>query len=237
MNLGVWPTGSVTYGKMVMNIESLSQTIRAAGIFPVRVEFTHPQESDLRFSGTLEEYLAAVQALKSPVVFVCTFELTEDSFIYEADEAESLEEDEEMEAVDLRSIEPKLRNFMTRIGETGWFLLATPLTNGNLTFDIKEEWWEQLYELLDAATESVEEDRSAAFERIKAEEEQRKRTMLKQLQSLINDTAFQRLKTQKAMREYAVERFPELMEWNSVDLKEEIQNLAARIEAKGLGRK
>lgn len=218
-----------------MDVESLSKKIRATGIFPIQVAVTHHQDSDMRVTGSLEDYLAAVQALKSPVVFIGTFELAADDFIYDGEDDDDL--DEESEEVDLRKIEPKLRSYSARIGETGWFQLAAPMSNGSLTFSIEEEWWTKLYELLDAAKESVQESWSAAKEELDAEEERRKSAVLKKVQSLIGDVDFQKLKTQKAMREYALEKFPDLIEWDGFELKEVIQNLAARIEAKGLGRK
>ncbi|MGH7239836.1 MAG: hypothetical protein ACREHG_07185 [Candidatus Saccharimonadales bacterium] len=221
-----------------MNIELLSQSIRSAGLFPVRVELTHDQDEDMRVSGSLEDYLAAVKALQSPVIFIGTFELTERYFIYEADDNRLGEdEDDDGEEMDLRTIQPKLKSYSSRIGETGWFQLAAPMANGSLTFSIEEEWWTQFYEILDAAKESVQEDRSAAQEEVEAEEERQKDVARKKLQNFINNEDFRRLKTQKAMREYAIDKYPELAEWDNFELKEEIQNLAARIEAKGLGRK
>ncbi len=74
-------------------------------------------------------------------------------------------------------------------------------------------------------------------EEIEAEEERQKDAARKKLQGFINNEEFQRLKTQKAMREYAINKYPELEELESFDLKKEIQNLAARIEAKGISRK
>jgi hypothetical protein len=46
-----------------------------------------------------------------------------------------------------------------------------------------------------------------------------------------------RLPTQRAMRAYAIEEFPDLETLDEGDLKLEIQNLKARIDAKGLRRK
>lgn len=190
------------------------------------------------FKGSLEDYLSAVQALKSPVVFICEFHLTEEDFIYE-DEDEDEYDDFHVgaEEIDLRKVEPKLRSYSSKINETGWFQLASPMSNGSLTFSIKEEWWHEVYELLDETKESVKERRSAAKDEFRVNEERRKVATLKKLQNLIGDVDFQKLKTQKAMREYALDKYPELVEWDGLELKEEIQNLAARIEAKGLGRK
>lgn len=201
------------------------------------VAVMHDQGTDLLMTGSFEDYLAAVKALRSLVIFIETLELTEEDFIYAGEDDDNFGEDEDVEEIDLREVEPKLRNFLSRMGETGWVQLAAPMANGSLTYIIEEGWWTQLYDLIDAANESVHENRSAAQEQKDAEEEQQKNVTRNRLQSLINDADFQRLKTQKAMREYAVEKYPELMEWDNIEIKGEIQNLAARIEAKGLGRK
>ena len=216
-----------------MNIELLTQHINSAGLFPVRVEFTHDQNADMQVLGSFDDYLAAVKSLQSPVIFIGTFELMEEHFICESDD-DSFEEDEE---VDLCKIQPELKKYSSKIGETGWFQLAAPMRNGSLTFNIKEEWWIQFHELLSAAKESVEEERNTMQEEIEAEEERQKDAARKKLQGFINNEEFQRLKTQKAMREYAINKYPELEELESFDLKKEIQNLAARIEAKGISRK
>ena len=89
----------------LMNIELLTQHINSAGLFPVRVEFTHDQNADMQVLGSFDDYLAAVKSLQSPVIFIGTFELMEEHFICESDD-DSFEEDEE---VDLCKIQPELK--------------------------------------------------------------------------------------------------------------------------------
>jgi hypothetical protein len=57
------------------------------------------------------------------------------------------------------------------------------------------------------------------------------RAMLAKLRGLVDDKKFACLPTQKAMLQYAIRKFPELQDLNPADLKLEIQELKARIDA------
>ncbi|MGH8283621.1 MAG: hypothetical protein ACRESE_07215 [Gammaproteobacteria bacterium] len=65
-----------------------------------------------------------------------------------------------------------------------------------------------------------------------AEEQEAK--LIKILRNLIGDPEFIRLPTQKAMKAYALEIHPELQDLEESVIRDEIQVLDGKIEAKGL---
>jgi len=180
-----------------MDVEFLLKKIRDEGVFPVQVEITYNQDSDLKVMGSLDDYISAVMALKSPIIFIGKFELNEDDFFYQDGDDEEYDFSEKSEKIDLRKIEPELCSYNAHIDEVGWFQLAAPMSNGSLTFSIEEEWWTKFFEILNEAKESVKEGRSVARQKLEAEEEKRKTAAFKKVQSLISDVDFQKLKTQK----------------------------------------
>lgn len=91
--------------------------------------------------------------------------------------------------------------------------------------------------LRETATDQVDDDIVASEAKARADQQSRDRNALDALGGLINDANFARLPTQKAMAAYAFDQFPELQTVDEYALKAEIQNLHAKIKAKGLDRK
>lgn len=216
-----------------MDTAELIETIRSSGCFPIQVVVTHSQDADLRFVGSLTDYLAAVKAVKAVAVFVCALDFSESSLIYEGAE-DDLEADE-YDPVDLRTIEPKLRAYTARIGEIGMHILAAPLPQGCLTYSMIEPWYTEVEDLIESAEEAADESRTNAEDNEEAEADARRAKEIASLQVLIVDSTFQALKTQKAKQEYVLDRFPDLDELSRPELNEEIRNIIARIEAKKAG--
>ena len=54
---------------------------------------------------------------------------------------------------------------------------------------------------------------------------------MERLHGLVDDPKFARMPTQKAMMQYALRKLPELKDFDSADLKNEIQIIKAKIDA------
>ena len=87
-------------------------------------------------------------------------------------------------------------------------------------------------EIIDAQMEAEEDELLAKEEEQQAEVMQRLEDAVKQLRTLISDKHFSGLSTQRAMKAYAIDKIPELEELDDARLKVEIQNIAAKIEAR-----
>lgn len=184
----------------------------------------------------MDEYLEAVKSLRSDVIFISAIRITEEHFLYLDDDDED-EDDADADIIDLCSVVPELNKLKKRIGEDGHFDLSVSITSGNLSFSIHEEWMEHLVELLNKARDLVNENRDSELALIREEEIAKSKEVLKKLHGLISDKDFVRLPTQRAMQEYAIDKFPELEDVADHDLKLEIQSLKAKIQAKGLAKK
>ncbi len=226
-----------------MNIDELVNKIVSEGCFPIRVESVSVKDTNrnLIFAGDLDEFLKAAKAMKADVIFVASTAFDEDEFTYEFDELDEDDEDEsegvEDESIYLPSVTPSLNKFNNYIGQDCAFQLSIITTSNTLDFYIRESWWDEFIEMHDEAIEKVNENREAILSTQRAEREAKQKEALKSLKTLINDSTFTNLRTQKAMLAYAIEKIPELEDIDRMTLHSEIQNLNAKIEAKGLGRK
>lgn len=221
-----------------MEIESLREKLRAAKLYPVQVEGSPVDENSRghRFIGSLEEYLDAMRAIAAPAVFIRT-EAFDDLHFFHSPESQDDQPDDDSELIDLRSIATGLRTFERHIGAIAMFRLSATLTTDSLDFVINEPWWIDFLKLRETATDQVDGDLAAAEAKSKADQQSRDRNALAALNGLISDPNFAHLPTQKAMIAYAVDQIPELESVDETALKVEIQNLHAKIKAKGLDRK
>ncbi|HTE41006.1 MAG TPA: hypothetical protein VK629_09250 [Steroidobacteraceae bacterium] len=210
-----------------MNVNELLDTVRSAGITPILVDAVPVDRSGVTPVGTLEDYAKALRALGVSVVLVETVALDDEDFYYVDDESD---EDNEGARMDLRSASPKLRSFEARIGEVGFIRFWAPSSHGDLVHEIADDWWPSFCELADTARDDIETRLSAEIEQRDIEEENQRKKGLELLGQLIEDASFQKLRTQRAMLEYALENYPDLQEWDTSDLKDEIRSLAAKLE-------
>jgi len=237
-----------------MTLKELTQIFASKNIHLIRVENMDDRndKADLSFIGTLDEYIKAIEVLGAKAVFVSTITLTEEHFVHTPRQIstsrntwpfptpgikriEEIIEDEDEDEYDLCSVIDELEEFKSRIGEDGYFeLLAC-----NLTYLIYEDWMQEFTKFRAEAIQSIddqiatEEDEMLAKEAgQQAEVMQRLEDAVKQLRALISDKNFSGLSTQRAMKAYAIDKIPELEDLDDARLKVEIQNIAAKIEAR-----
>jgi len=218
-----------------MTLIDLLQQLRAGGLFPIRVESMPEPSDDLVFIGSLSEFIEAAKAVQLPFVLVSSVTLSEDHFLW--DSADDEDEEVANERIDFCRLVPELRKFRSRIGEDGHFDLSVPMPRGNLTLAVVEDWMAAFVELHAQARQLVRDSSQEKRAQLEAVKDARTQHLLNNLRGLISDQEFVRLPTQRAMRAYAIEEFPDLETLDESDLKLEIQNLKARIDAKGLRRK
>lgn len=221
-----------------MELGTLKETLRAAKLHPAHVEGS-PLDDDVMghtFIGSLEEYSDAVRAIGTPIVLISTETLEEKRFWYAPANEDKLSTEETV-PIDLCSITPRLRAYKIHIGKVAIYKLSAALTTGTLNFFITEAWWLEFIKLWESATDQIDDNKAATEARLKADRQAKDRDALNALGALIRDPDFVRLPTQKAMIAYATEKIPELETVDEFALRAEVQNLHAKIKAKGLGHK
>ncbi len=224
-----------------MDIDQLRKMLEQANVLLVQVEGSTSVNKTLDFtaSGALEEYIGALKVLHAPIVYVFTESLEEEDFIYQGLESESVDDEDEgaeSSALDLCSVDSELEKFRSRIGQIGEFRLCAPIPSHQLNFFIQETWYEDFLTRLDDATQRVDEEHNALRSDADAQEELKVKTLVASLHKLIDDSAFVRLRTQKAMLAYAHEHINGIEEFDQSIVKEEIQNIRAKLMARGLAR-
>ena len=225
-----------------MDLDSLKDKIRAAQLHPIHVRHLDNDSPHRHpFIGSIEEYLDAVKALSSPIVLIQTFTLDEDEFFHEPPDIEggdaeapaSLGEQER----DLRDVESGLRAYERYIGETSAYLLSSALGTPSLGYLITEEWWTEFRELADKASDYLDGEHHQSAAQRQAEKEAGDQAILDSLNSLLRDSRFVDLKTQRAMMEYAFDKIPGLEKLDDSMVRVAIQRLHGKIKARGLDRK
>jgi hypothetical protein len=221
-----------------MNLQELKDKLKTSNLHPIHLEGS-PLERGMRgdaFIGNLEEYIEAVHVLGAPAVFIFTETLEIERFQYEL-EIDNEEFESEPEEIDLCKFNPALEKYKVHIGQVGMFKLSIPVSEAQITLDINEDWWIEFIKLWSETTDRIDEDQEAAHAQQRAALKQEEAKILKSLAGLLRDEDFVRLPTQRSMIEYAKEKIQGLEDVDVISLKNEIQNLHAKIKAKGLGSK
>ena len=196
-----------------MTLEDLVSQLQAVGLYPIQVESSPDGDEFLSFVGTLGQYLGAVKAIGSTVTFISTMPLASDHFQLGSEEQENDEEGDE-KSIDLRAVLPSLSGFEKKIGLVGYFQFWSPMPPNGLAYVLIEDWWRDFIDLRSKAIEIVKKRNDAEQAALDAADEEQEQLALKKLHALINDKDFVRLPTQRAMRQYAVEKVPELETFN-----------------------
>lgn len=230
-----------------MITSELMQRIKSAGLFPIPVERGNDRDetSDLMFSGTLEDFFEAAKALGATVIFLLVSKLDEVDFHYgsdyddengtnDSDEEEvSLEEPAgNSESFDLTVALPSLREFKKYIGQGCQCQLTAKSPLAELGFYLPESWWTSFLELQSKAIEKVDQDREAIREKMEVQRLKKEDGLLANIRSLLEDSDFCRIPTQRGMRAYAHEKFPELKDVDDSRLTQEIQKLSDKAKAR-----
>lgn len=211
-----------------MTLIEIRNQISQVALLPIEVDSLVDHGDAMEFVGTLPEYLAAAVALHSPAIFLESLILSEDFFV---------EDYEDSDDVDLCKLAPHLLSFKKRIGQLMLinFLVTTPTVK--LTFTVEQDWMSEFRELRSEAIDLADEGHQSEVARRDTASGAKKKVAVDLLKTLITDQNFVRLSTQTAMRAFAIDRIPELIDLTNDELRSEISLLKADIEARGLSRK
>lgn len=151
-------------------------------------------ETTRYFGGTFDEFVEAAKLLGAKAVFASPLYLDEDEFYYnggepeeyeevyddydegeeeeETEEGEASEEDEDvpevlgpedLDGLDLSLLRPELAKFEKYIGEVCGVTLTVPGPD-HLEVEVFANWYDEFAELVDAASEEIEEDPAKALD-------------------------------------------------------------------------
>jgi hypothetical protein len=227
-----------------MTTSELAQQIKSAGFFPIHVKWNpaRDEDSELQFSGSLEEFFQAAKALEIKSIFFFAWKLDEEDFLYDSDceddsdpsdeESASEKSDANNESFDLTVALPSLADFKKRIGQEYQFHLLAKNQFVSISFSLSENWWNSFEEQREKATQKVDANREVMRERMEEQRLEKESGLLKQVRGLLNDPEFSRIPTQRGMKTYALEKFPDLEKVNESSLVKEIRMLHDKLEAR-----
>jgi hypothetical protein len=218
-----------------VTLDELKDHLRAAGLTPICVRNQPPRdEGRLMLVGGLPAYHETARAVSVKTVIIYSRVFEESDFVHlpghnDDDTGEFGEVD--AEPVDLRTANEALNKFKRFIGLTAAFHLSMPLESDYLDVLLEEDWWLQFLGERSLTTDEWERTREQKVAVKEADEEARNESLIARLHGLANDSRFARLPTQKAMLQYALRQIPELESIDQSDLKIEIQEIKAKIDA------
>lgn len=229
-----------------MTVDELVKSISANNLLPIPVEGGFDRDN-VRIpitSGTLQDYLRISEALESKGILIFSKKLAADDFIYEPEEDETLDEELELEESDLSALPeptqidltaalPELARHRHNVGSISSFFLSSVGSARELGFYLEESWWEELSRDRDQAIRKVKEDRQTVLKKMVEMRTEREKDLKRVIKSLINDDQFAKIPTQRAMKTYALEHYPELEELSQSVLTEEMRSLWDRIRSTG----
>jgi hypothetical protein len=218
-----------------VTLDELKDHLRAAGLTPICVQNQPPRdEGRLMLVGGLPAYLETARAVGAKTVIIYSRVFEEDCFLHlPGHNDEDREEFGEVDAepVNLCLANKALNKFKQFIGLTAVFHLSIPMQSDYLDVLLEEDWWLQFLGERSQTTDEWERAREQKVAAREADEEARNESLIVRLHELANDPRFARLPTQKAMLQYALREIPDLESIDQSDLKSEIQELKARIDA------
>ena len=218
-----------------MDVAELRAMLAADEILLIEIEDLGDrfEAKGLRVSGSLQDYVSALKALKIEVVFVYVEKLEAEDFLYAQDEG--VDDLEDVADVDLRLESLELKRYDEWMGEVGRLLLYAETRTTALTYIIDNDWYGEFLEHRNIAYDSLERKRGDVHNERAHAEAMKLSEIESALKSLIDDKKFTRLRTQKAMLAYAKEHISGLEDIDATMLRTAISDLAAMVQARGIG--
>jgi len=216
-----------------MNVEELKEVFRSAGILVIPIiDSTDPDDCEgLQFDGELSEYTKTVTSLGIKTVFVAVDFLSDD--IFEQDI--TIQNDDGDDTFPIINVYPEIESYRDKIGKARSYKVMAKGNNFDLNLFISEDWWTQLTQNVRNACRTFEEKMSIEEQILQRNFNAKKSKIVKQINSLVTDNRFIKLRTQGAMAAYAQENIEGL---NSIleesELKKEIQKVNDLLVARGL---
>ena len=133
--------------------------------------------------------------------------------------------------MDLFAGNKELRRFKEYVGRSAVIRLSVQMQSDYLDLVIEESWWREFLDLRTQITDKLDSERELERAAETAQEDAEIDGLLARLRELADDAKFAKLPTQKAMLQYALRQIPELESIDLSDLRSEIQEIKAKIDA------
>lgn len=215
-----------------LDVTAIAKRQADAGIHAIPVAESVPESGDERveFEGTFDDYVVVLTALGVNHVLVYHIDLSDEDFQYGDSDEDGDGEDDGRPAVNLEEINSKLKRFRARVGQAELVHISAWLGYQHLYVELTSPWSAEYAFERAAAVRLVEQKIEAERSRESDEEDETVEKLLERLRVLDADPKMVKLKTQKAMLQYALQCNPELRDIDMSFLKTEIQDMRARID-------
>ena len=217
-----------------MQQQEFNRMLDAAGIHRIAVVGIPDQSGDLEFDGTLQEFLEALHCDGRKTVLTSSLLVHEGMFFHSPEEDEF--DVDESDPVDLCTIDVSLRPYREHIGKPWGFETLAVTSVGRLRYIEPMPWADEFFDKLEAVRDAVDNDWGSVVEARHKRLMLAEKSALASLGKLMLDSSFTSLPTQAAMREYALDRIPELHEVPASKVRAEIQRLSAKLKAQIKGK-
>ncbi len=190
------------------------------------------------------DFIAKCQKLEVQCLFVRTRLFSQDDFILEVDDALDDGDIDNNEDQNVAAHDESINEFKQYWGAVSAISVTAVIQGERVTKILRENWFQDFEDKKDAVIQRRNDERQRIMDEINKESEKEeieyekmKESLIAEMWKLINNHDFCKLPTQKAKLEFAIENIQSLNEIDSDDLKKEIQQINARIIARGLDKR
>lgn len=214
-----------------MELSKLKEKLDFSGILTLKISGWEQKNFPLIHSdGSFESFIALVKALEIKVIYFQEGTFSEDLFQVDSEFLNGGSYDTE---INLKE-NPEFKKYIKYIGAIPYYHFLVPVNNHFVDHLLMEEWFKEFCESVEAVKASA---KLSFFENIEKQNENEEK-LIEELNAFIksklNDTAFTSCKTKKVMLEYAIEKYPELSNYEEGLVQEAISNNYSKIKARNL---
>lgn len=214
-----------------MDLSKTKEKFDLEGILTVKVSGWDQKQFPLvHAEGSFESFFTLIKALEIKVVYFQEGNFSESFFEIDSDFLNSDSYDVEIKLIE----NSELKKFVKYFGSTPYCHFLAPINNYFVDYLLMEEWFKEFCE----AVKNIKENAKLSFfESIERQNENAEK-LLEELNNIIksklNDAAFTNCKTKQVMLEYAIEKYPELSNYEENLIREAISNNYSKIKARKL---
>jgi len=214
-----------------MDLSKIKEKFDLEGILTLKVSGWDQKQFPLIHSeGSFESFFNLIKALEIKFVYLQEGIFSEEFFEIDPDFLNSESYDVEINLIE----NPELKKFAKYFGSTPYYHFLVAINNHFVDHLLMEEWFKEFCEAVQNIKENAKLSFFESIERQNENEEKLMEELNNIIKSKLNDSAFTNCKTKQVMLEYAIEKYPELSNYEENLIREAISNNYSKIKARKL---
>jgi hypothetical protein len=224
-------------------MESVIEKINFKEIVPILIkgDAFEEERGGLFVVENAEEFIEKCIALGIKSLFLRRKVFSNEDFIIESSNVFSDDDDED---VNITSYDQSLNEYKQYWGTVCAISFTVSINDRNVIKIVKESWYELFEEKKEIVCNKIDNEQEELINKMELESEReeeeynnKKELLIAEMWKLISASEFCKIPTQKAKLEFALEKIEDLEFIEYDDLRKEMQQINARIVARGLNKR